>query len=205
MKTLITSFLGITLIIMVTGCGQAVNKTEVKPTFGQVSEKMTSEKKETKSIPVAEASIEDDNPIEEAFAHDFDIAYTTGEMNGAADAYADAWKQEMTNAAKLIRANYKYKEDSQIIDRFVYATFDMAEKNRDLERLNWTDNNEPPNDRWYGTGSTSADIMARAEIYKRSALTLIYHYEYLTGDNYTFNYHGKGAEIEKWRRQIKQN
>lgn len=145
-------------------------------------------------------SLEKNNPINKAFDKDFEKAQNTVEINYVSEKYDEAWKAEMLNAANLIKKSYKFKEDRQRVDEYVALYDKLAKKAFDLAMLNWSDIDQPPGKRGFGTGATGAAMGAEAQIYKQAALNLIIHFEGIAGENkYKFLYKGKGAELEKVR------
>lgn len=156
-KTLLIVFM-VLICIAVTGCTDH-EKVGKKATESQ------------KPIP-----IEDNNPIDNAFNGDFDRASTSLDQLKVEDAYLEAWKTEMYNVANMIKSKYPHEKDRQCVDDYVAAYEVLQEKASALEHLNWTDTNESPDGRVYGSGTPIAGTMARADMYKQATIHLIDHY-----------------------------
>ena len=147
-------------------------------------------------------TLEKNNPINKAFDKDFEKANNTVEINYVSEKYDDAWKAEMLYVAGLIKKSYKFKEDRQRVDDYVALYDKLAKKAFDLAMLNWSDIDQPPGKRGFGTGATGASIGAEAQIYKQATLNLIMHYQGIGEEKkYKFLYNGKGAELDKVRNQ----
>lgn len=141
-----------------------------------------------------------DNPIDQAFAKDFNEAMSTVEMNYVAEEYMQAWKAEMNNAAAVIKQQYKFDEDKARVDAYVAAYEQVADAAVYLEWLNWSDTEESPDCRSFGTGAPSASWTAKANIYKQATLNLLKAYQHHAVDKpYTYAYTGKGADLVKMR------
>lgn len=154
------------------------------------------------TVGVAEADYEKSNPIDRAFAKDFEQASNTAEINYVAEAYLNAWKAELANVGMLIKKSYKFKEDRTRVDAFIASSRRLGRVAFDLEMLNWLDTSMPPAERSFGTGGPGAALGAEARIYKQAALHLISHYATPDeGKKYTFLYSGKGAQLDKIRKQ----
>lgn len=146
-----------------------------------------------------------DNPIDQAFTGDFMVATSTVEINYVAEKYREAWKTEMVNVAAVIKRQYKFPEDQARIDSYTAAYEQAAAAAGAVEWLNWSDTEEQPENRWFGTGAVSASLLAEANIYKQATLNLINAYQGSAAGNpdgkatYTYGYAGQGAELEKIR------
>lgn len=146
------------------------------------------------------AAMEKSNPINKAFDKDFEKAGNTVEINYVSEKYDEAWKAEMLYAASLIKKSYKFKEDRQRVDEYVALYDKLAKKAFDLAMLNWSDIDQPPGKRGFGTGATGAAMGSEAQIYKQATLNLIIHYQGIGEEKkYKFLYKGKGAELDKMR------
>ncbi|MDF2634213.1 MAG: hypothetical protein K0R78_1087 [Pelosinus sp.] len=147
-----------------------------------------------------------ENPIDKAFAIDRSEAMNTIEMNYVAEKYMSAWKAEMKNVATVITSKYKFAEDKAHIDAYVAAYEKVADAAGYVEWLNWSDTDEEPKARSFGTGAGSASLSAKANIYKQATLNLIQSYQGQMGEDslkYNYVYSGNGAELEKIRVQQK--
>lgn len=142
------------------------------------------------------------NPIEKAFAKDFEMAQATSEINYVSEAYLEAWTAEMANIASVLKKSFANKEDAKRVDDYVAAYNALADKAFELEMLNWiSDPDESVADRSFGTGATGAAMLAQGKIFKQATLNLITHYQASSESAYTFIYNGKGADLEKLRAQ----
>ncbi|WP_144390867.1 hypothetical protein [Pelosinus sp. UFO1] len=146
----------------------------------------------------------DDNPIDKAFATDINGAVNTVEMNYVAGKYMQAWKAEMDNVAAAIKKEYSYDEDKAGIDNYTTAYEKVADAAGQVEWLNWSNLNENPKYRSFGTGAASASLFAKAQIYKQATFNLLNTYQGRSGSepekcSYTFTYSGKGAELTRLR------
>ncbi len=142
------------------------------------------------------------NPVEKAFAKDFEMAQATVEINFVNEAYLEAWKAEMANIASVIKKSFTNKEDSKRVDDYVTAYNTLADKAFELEMLNWlSDPEEAGSERSFGTGATGGAMLAQAKIFKQATLNLITHYQSNPDFAYIFIYNGKGADLEKLRAQ----
>lgn len=143
-----------------------------------------------------------DNPIDRAFASDFAEAMSTAELNYVAEKYWAAWKAELDNVAGVIKRQYKFTEDQKKVDAYIAAYGQVAAATGDLEWVNWSDRDESPETRWFGTGAVSARLLAEANIYKQATLNLIKIQYGLAGGSdgegtYDYIYAGQGAELNK--------
>lgn len=149
-----------------------------------------------------ETDIDINNPIEKAFAKDFEMAQATPEINYVNEAYLEAWKAEMANAAAVVKKSLPHQDDGKRVDDYVAACSALADKAFELEMLNWISDPEAPiADRSFGTGATGGAMLAQARIYKQVTLNLITHYQANPDMAYSFIYSGKGADLEKLRAQ----
>lgn len=146
-----------------------------------------------------------DNPIDQAFCNDFTQAIATVELNYVSEKYMKAWKNEMENAAAVVKQQYHFDEDKARIDTYTTAYEQVAAAAGSLEWLNWSDKNADPKHRSFGTGAASASLLAKAKIYKQATLNLIAISQGLAGDGgnfkYNYAYSGEGAELAKIREQ----
>ena len=143
-----------------------------------------------------------DNPIDQAFVNDFTQAVATAELNYVSEQYMQAWKAEMDNVAAGIKQQYKFDEDKGRIDTYVAAYERVAVAASSVEWLNWSDRDNDPKHRSFGTGAASASLSAKANIYKQATLNLITTYQGLSGETkYNYAYSGIGAELAKIRQQ----
>ncbi len=150
----------------------------------------------------SETDIDINNPIEKAFAKDFEMAQATPEINYVNEAYLEAWKAEMANAAAAVKKTLPQKDDGKRVDDYVAAYSALADKAFELEMLNWISDPEAAiADRSFGTGATGGAMLAQARIYKQATLNLITHYQSSPDMAYSFIYSGKGADLEKLRAQ----
>ncbi|MBU1105725.1 MAG: hypothetical protein KKB51_03570 [Candidatus Riflebacteria bacterium] len=149
-----------------------------------------------------EVDLDVDNPIEKAFAKDFEMAQATAEINYVNEAYLEAWKAEMANVASVLKKSFTNKEDGKRVDDYVAAYNTLADKAFELEMLNWiSDPEESVANRSFGTGATGGAMLAQGEIFQQATLNLIAHYQANPELVYTFIYNGKGADLEKLRAQ----
>ncbi len=157
----------------------------------------------TEQAAVTQATdIDMNNPIEKAFAKDFEMAQATPEINYVNEAYLEAWKAEMANAAAVVKKSLPHQEDGKRVDDYVAACNVLADKAFELEMLNWISDPEASiTDRSFGTGATGGAMLAQARIYKQTTLNLITHYQANPDMVYAFIYNGKGADLEKLRAQ----
>ena len=149
-----------------------------------------------------EVNLDINNPIEKAFAKDFEMAQATAEINFVNEAYLEAWKAEMTNIVSVLKKSFTNSEDGKRVDEYAAAYNALAEKAFDLEMLNWvSDPEEAGAERSFGTGATGGAMLAQAKIFKQATLNLVTHYQANPDLVYTFIYNGKGADLEKLRAQ----
>lgn len=139
------------------------------------------------------------NPIDQAFANDWQIASSTYELNYVSSQYLAAWKDEMEHAAAILKGRYVFDEDKNQVDSYLAAQRHAADVAARLEWINWSDSKAAPDKRPVGTGAGSASIRAKAAVYKQATLQLI---DFIKGpagqaDAYQFLYSGQGAELEK--------
>lgn len=147
------------------------------------------------------ASTEQNNPIEKAFAKDFETASATAEINYVNELYLDAWKTEMKNISEMIKKSYQYPEDIKRLEDYLAGYENLIQKAFDLEMLNYMDTEVPVAERSFGTGGPGAAMLAEARLYKQETFNLIEHYKTLTGqEEYSFVFNGKIADIEKLRK-----
>ncbi|MCE1249023.1 MAG: hypothetical protein LWY06_20485 [Firmicutes bacterium] len=151
---------------------------------------------------LAAQDLDKNNPIDKAFAKDFEKASATAEINYVAEKYHDAWEAELKNAAAQAKKEYKFKEDKQRVDDLVAAYKKLGKIAFDLEMLKWGDTDQNPKDRSFGTGGPGAAVIAEADILKDATIKLIEHMTKGDGEStYKFIYKGKGAELDKIRNQ----
>lgn len=149
-----------------------------------------------------EVDLDINNPIEKAFAKDFEMAQATAEINFVNEAYLDAWKAEMTNIVSVLKKSFTNSEDGKRVDEYAAAYNTLADKAFELEMLNWvSDPEEAGAERSFGTGATGGAMLAQAKIFKQATLNLIAHFQTNPDLAYTFIYNGKGADLEKLRAQ----
>lgn len=140
----------------------------------------------------------EDNPIDSAFANDFQKAQSTVEINYVSEKYLQAWKKELVNAANVLKGKYKFKEDKIIVDEYLAGYEKAAKAAGNAEWLNWADIDSPPNNRLSGTGAASASMSAQAIVYKQATCNLINIIKGVSSEGqYQYLYSGKGAELEK--------
>ncbi len=144
------------------------------------------------------------NPIDKAFARDFEMAANTAEINYVSESYLNAWQAELDNVAKFVKKTYNFPEDRKRVDDYVSAYKKVAERAFDLEMLSWSDTESPPDIRSFGTGGPGASLSVQARIYKQATMNLILHFS-TTHDSsrYKYLYNGKGAQLEKLREQYR--
>jgi len=143
-----------------------------------------------------------DNPIDRAFAKDFQTAQVTPEINYVNEEYLNAWKAEMSNVSTVVKKSFANAEDGKRVDEYVADYENLINKAFDLEMLNWiSDPAESIASRSFGTGGPGAAMLAQGRIYKQATLNLIAHYEANPEVKYKFVYNGKGADLEKLREQ----
>lgn len=159
--------------------------------------------KATDTAPVVTDSNDRNNPIEKAFAKDFETAEATSEINYVNEAYLNAWQDELKNVSDKIKKGYTVAADVKRVDAYLAAYENLTKIAFDLEMLNWiSDPAEPVAKRSFGTGGPGAGMLAQAKLYKQATLNLIAHIEAMNPDvKYAFSYKGKGAELEKVRKQ----
>ena len=156
---------------------------------------------ETVDVP-AEVDLDQDNPIDNAFAKDFEMAQASAEISYVGEAFQEAWKAELANVASAVKKSFTNKEDGKRVDDYLADYESLAKKAFDLEMLNWiSDPAEPIATRSFGTGATGAAVLAEAKIYKQAALNLVEHYQTDPEKTYSFIYKGKGADLAKLRQQ----
>lgn len=147
------------------------------------------------NIPAMAAGSED-NPIDRAFAKDFAEVISTVEMNYVAEKYLEAWQAEMRHAAAVLKGRYNFAEDRARVDTYVTAYEQVADAAVYLEWLNWSDTEQSPAGRSFGTGAVSASLGAKAYIYKQATLNLLKMYQGHSAENpYLYAYAGKGAGL----------
>jgi hypothetical protein len=142
------------------------------------------------------------NPIDEAFKRDFEIASATVELNYLAYEYLDAWKMEWNNIMSELKKQYEYVQDKKAFNNYKETFEDFVGKASELEWIDWSDTSvEPGEKRTVGTGAKSASIMEEAQLYKRQVLYLIdkYYNERFAApySKYLFIYKGNGADLEQ--------
>lgn len=142
-----------------------------------------------------------DNPIDDAFAKDFEAASATPELQLLAETYKDAWRAELMNVSRQIDGLFTYEDDRDVIEDYVDDVMDLAEEKAQLEEIAYSDYTLSPRERAAGRGTGagySADF-ARAYTYRSAVLDLAKTYGILTGERggYTFIYQGTGAGIAK--------
>ena len=175
--------------------GFAIDLNEVASSAATVQQ--TQEQPETQEV-----DLDIHNPIEKAFAKDFEMAQATAEINFVNEAYLDAWKAEMTNIVSVLKKSFTNSEDGKRVDEYAAAYNALADKAFELEMLNWvSDPEEAGAERSFGTGATGGAMLAQAKIFKQATLNLIAHYQANPDLAYTFIYNGKGADLEKLRAQ----
>ena len=146
------------------------------------------------------ANAQDANPIDEAFAKEFQEAHSTVETNYVAEKYMQAWKAELANIAVVTKGKYQYDEDKDRIDAYVAAYEKVAAAAVYVEWLRWSDTDAPPAGRHFGTGAASGGLLAKAQIYKQATLNLVTSYQRNSAaGSYVYLYSGNGAELAKRR------
>ena len=147
------------------------------------------------------SSTEQNNPIEKAFAKDFETASATAEISFVNELYLNAWNAELKNVSELIKKSYQFPEDIKRLEDYLSGYENLIQKAFDLEMLNYIDTTEPVSDRSFGTGGPGGAMLAQAKLYKQATFNLIEHYKTLTGqEKYAFIFNGKIADIEKLRK-----
>lgn len=139
-----------------------------------------------------------ENPIDRAFAKNFQEAQATPEIQYVNEAYLEAWKAEMTNAAAAVKKSFTHREDDKRVDDYLSGYAALMGKAFDLEMLNWvSDPEESIASRSFGTGGTGAAMLAQGRLYKQATLNLITHVQANPELTYTFFYTGNGADLKK--------
>lgn len=142
-----------------------------------------------------------DNPIDQAFATQWNEAGSTVEMNYVAEKYMKAWRGEMNHVAGLLKGKYKFDEDKSRIDDYIAAYEKVAGAAIYVEWLNWSNVDQNPAGRQFGTGAASGSLQAKANIYKQATMNLINAYHGQEGDSqyndskYHYIYSGNGREL----------
>lgn len=169
----------------------------------KVSAKAASKTATAQSVPEAkDANLDTANPIDRAFAKAFQEAQATPEIQYVNEAYLEAWKAEMANAAAAVKKTFTNREDDKRVDDYLADYNNLIGKAFDLEMLNWiSDPEESIASRSFGTGGTGAAMLAQGRLYKQATLNLITHLQANPEVPYTFIYSGKGADLKKLREQ----
>ena len=94
--------------------GFAIDLNEVASSAATVQQ--TQEQPETQEV-----DLDIHNPIEKAFAKDFEMAQATAEINFVNEAYLDAWKAEMTNIVSVLKKSFTNSEDGKRVDEYAGA------------------------------------------------------------------------------------
>lgn len=153
------------------------------------------------STQAAEPAVVDlnrENPIDRAFAKGFAEAYATPEIQLVSEAYAEAWKAEMANAAAAVKKSFTHRDDDKRVDDYLAAYDTLIGKAFDLEMLNWvSDPEESIASRSFGTGGTAAAMLTQGRLYKQATLNLITHLQANPDVTYTFVYRGKGVDLKQ--------
>jgi hypothetical protein len=141
-----------------------------------------------------------ENPIDQAFKKDFEIASSTYEMNYLAGTYLDAWRSEWENVVAELMKRYEFEGDKNTIRAYKSRYEEFVEQASELEWTDWSDTSvEPGKDRSFGTGAISASFLEEAQLLKRQTLYIIDKYFSEDGHygEYTYLYKGNGAELDK--------
>ncbi len=152
-----------------------------------------------------------DNPIDQGFAKQWTEAGSTVEMNYVAEKYMEAWREEMHHVAGLLKEKYKYDEDKNRINDYITAYEKVANAAIYVEWLNWSNIDQNPIGRQFGTGANSGSLQAKANIYKQATVNLIHAYYGQVGDSqyntvkYSYIYAGNGEELAKIKAKFLNN
>lgn len=143
-----------------------------------------------------------ENPIDEAFEADFDIAASTPELNYLAKNYLEAWQMEWDNITNALMKKYEVAEDQDVISAYRQKFEAYVASLFEVEWLSFTDTSVPIEERHLvGTGAISASTLAQAHAYKREVLLLIDRY-YIE-NSYPYKYEGNGAQLLHFREEKK--
>ncbi len=139
-----------------------------------------------------------ENPIDRAFAKGFAEAQATPEIQLVSEAYLEAWKAEMANAAAAVKKSFTHRDDDKRVEDYLAAYDTLIGKAFDLEMLNWvSDSEESIASRSFGTGATGAAMLTQGRLYKQATLNLITHLQANPDVTYTFLYNGKGVDLKQ--------
>ena len=154
-------------------------------------------------VEKATVDVARNNPIEKAFAKDFETAVATPEINYVAEKYSEAWQAELKVVSEKVKKLYTQKDDVKRVDDYLASYENLVKQAFDLEMLNWLDDvSKPASERAFGTGGPGAAMLAQGNLYKQATLNLIVHFNTANPDaEYTFSYKGKGADLEALRNQ----
>ena len=120
----------------------------------------------------------DDNPIDASFNKIFDEPLKTSEYNYITARQVAHWQAEFYNIAALLKDRYNFKEDKQKISDFVAIVDKQAKTLSEMEKINWSDFEQPPAKRTYGTGAVSAMRNTEAATYRAGFFLLLANFNY---------------------------
>lgn len=140
--------------------------------------------------------LHNDNPIDQAFEKDFEIAGTTMEISYLAAKYLEAWENEWDHITKVYMDHLEFEQDRETFKTYIHAFEAFANAASDIVWLDYTDLSVDPAERAYGTAARGSSMLRMADLYKEQVFYMIQSF---VGNDYTFIYSGNGAEIEKWR------
>lgn len=137
-----------------------------------------------------------DNPIDKAFAKDFETAQGTSDHRLLSRSYFIAWEAELNNVAEKFKSTLLFDYDKDDIDKYVAACKALAEASGEIEWMNFSDTTMPTPDRIWGTGAIGAADMREALVYRECTLYLIESYS-SSYEIYKFKYSGNGAGLDE--------
>lgn len=131
-----------------------------------------------------------DNVIDQSYGVDehFELSASTMEMNQFAQQYSQAWGEEWQNVISQLRTLMDFEEDRDALDRLEQNYEAFVEQAAVLEKLSFTDIEEQPANRSYGTLATSASLLRKAELIREQTLELIRLYEEYQGSENSYVY-----------------
>ncbi len=116
----------------------------------------------------------ENNPIDKAFAKHWLKVENTVQEKYLADRELTAWRNELDNAATILKKTFKFAEDKARVDNYVTTYKAAAKAASELEWLFWSNTDVPPSEnRSSGTGAPGAMMRTESSILREAALGLI--------------------------------
>ena len=179
----------LSITLLLTACTSGTKKPLETQTAAPEGQKQELELAQIDDIALGDVPVDTDNPIDQAFAGQYDTSLPTPVLNLVAEEYLNAWQAEFDHIIEACET--VFDPDNVALRRAQYEEAAALAQTEAIQ--NWS--NDLGNT---GTGASSAGMMAKAGTFKQAVYYLKEQYDSHAADLYIYVYSGSGVDLSPY-------